>query len=433
MTDHQAPRPGMAGAQPAALVCFSHLRWGFVWQRPQHLLTRLARQLPVYVVEEPEFVPGAGADDLRLIQDRGVTVLTPLFAEEPEPAWGFNERNNRRVRALLAPIFADLGLLGGAAETGRDLIAWYYTPMALGAGPAAMRPALTVYDAMDELASFAGAPRSLREREAALMAAADLVFTGGPSLYAARKDRHPRVSCYPSGVEAAHFAQAAGSPPPPDLASRPRPIIGFYGVLDERLDLDLIDGIAAARPEWTVAMIGPVAKIAEADLPRRPNLHYLGQRPYRDLPTYLAAFDVAILPFARNEATRFISPTKTLEYLAGGKPTVSTSIRDVVDLYGPVVRLADSPTAFVDAVERAMAESPAERSAREAMAHRILAEHDWDAIAADMWRQIEATLRRAAIDDRVLTDASAVRLEESAAPLAALADFQLPREAAAVR
>ena len=375
----------------AALVCFSHLRWDFVWQRPQHLLSRFARRLPVVVIEEPEFVPGDGVSDLRLRHDGNVMIVTPLLpAADGEPTWGFNSVTNPQIRAALTPLFADLGLAGTGAP---GVVVWYYTPMARGAEPAGLNPALTIFDAMDELASFRGAPLALREREADLMAAADLVFTGGPSLYEARRRRHPRVFCFPSGVDPAHFAQAAnGIARPPDLAARPRPIVGFYGVLDERLDLDLLAAVAEARPAWTLAMIGPVIKIADADLPRRPNIVYYGKQLYRDLPSYLAAFDVAVLPFAQNEATRFISPTKTLEYMAGAKPIVSTPIKDVVDLYGAVVRFGRTPEEFAAAVDRALAETPAERVRRLATAREILAQHTWDAVADAMWELIVAAL-----------------------------------------
>ncbi len=366
----------------SALVCFSHLRWNFVWQRPQHLLSRIARHLPVYVVEEPEFAEDDAPASVRMERRGDVTVITPLLPFDPEPRWGFNDTTNPQIRNLLAPVFSDLGLLGEESGT---LVAWYYTPMAWGVAPHAFRPALVVFDAMDELANFRGAPRRLREQEAALMAEADLVFTGGPSLYEARKDRHPDVHCFPSGVEASHFAQAAnGVARPADLAAVTRPVIGFYGVIDERVDLELLGAIAAARPDWTLAMIGPVLKIAKEDLPQHPNILYFGKQEYRDLPGFLACFDVAILPFARNEATQFISPTKTLEYMAGEKPIVSTPIKDVVDLYGEVVAIAESPEEFVAAIERALAEGPADRIRRLARARALLTLHDWDVIAARM-------------------------------------------------
>jgi len=243
---------------------------------------------------------------------------------------------------------------------------------------------------MDELANFRGAPAALRTNEQRLFDHADLVFTGGPSLYRARIERHPRVSCFPSGVDIKHFGRAHDiTALPEEIESLYGPVLGFYGVLDERLDTSLIAGIAALRPDWHLVLIGPVAKILPDDLPMAANIHYLGKRDYEALPAYLAGFDAAILPFARNEATEFISPTKTLEYLAAGKPVVSTSIRDVVDLYGSTVAFADEPVAFVKAVERFWREPDAERRARELRARTLLLEHEWDAIADRMWSLIE--------------------------------------------
>ena len=384
----------------SALVCFSHLRWNFVWQRPQHLLSRFARHLPVYVVEEPEFAEDDAPASVRMERHGDVTVITPVLPFDPEPRWGFNDTTTPQIRALLAPVFTELGLLGDEAGT---LVAWYYTPMAWGVAPAAFQPTLVVFDAMDELANFRGAPRRLREQEAALMAEADLVFTGGPSLYEARKGRHHNAHCFPSGVEAAHFAQAAnGVTRPADLAKVDRPIIGFYGVIDERVDLDLLGAVAAARPDWTLAMIGPVLKIAKEDLPTHPNILYFGKQEYRDLPGFLACFDVAILPFARNEATQFISPTKTLEYMAGEKTIVSTPIKDVVDLYGEVVSFAETPETFVAAIDRALAETTIDRIRRLARARALLAIHDWDTIAARM-----ATLMGEALSSRAPAFAAA--------------------------
>lgn len=392
MVDGVSGFPGrfVTERRPRALVCFSHLRWDFVWQRPQHLFSRFARDWPVYVVEEPEFGSTLASGELRERHDHGVTIVTPLLPATAEPRWGFNPTTNPHVRRLLTPYFAARGLLG---ETTDGVIAWYYTPMAVGAEPERFGPALVVFDAMDELANFRGAPLELRQREAALMARADLVFAGGPSLYEARKGRHPAVHCFPSGVDPAHFAQAGnGIARPADLDDRPRPILGFYGVLDERVDFDLLAEVADARPGWTIAMVGPLAKIEEHDLPHRPNIVYFGKQSYDDLPAYLACFDVALLPFARNEATRFISPTKTLEYMAGEKPIVSTPIKDVVDLYGEVVAFGESPAAFVAAIELTLAETPADRIRRLTASRRILAQHTWDAIADGMGALMRAKL-----------------------------------------
>jgi glycosyltransferase involved in cell wall biosynthesis len=390
VTGEATPRPAerrMPGTLPP-VICFSHLRWGFVWQRPQHLLDRLARDTAVFFVEEPEFA-AAGEPCLTTTSEGGVTVITPLLPlpDGTESPWGFNHRTNQTIRALLASYFRGL-----REELTRPIL-WYYTPMAHGAEPDGLSPSLVVFDAMDELANFLGAPAELRAQEAALVARADLVFTGGPSLYEARKDRHPAVHCFPSGVEPAHFAQAAnGIPRPPDLDGRPRPVLGFYGVIDERIDLDLLTSIADARPAWTIAMVGPVAKIDPADLPNRPNILYFGKQAYRDLPAYLACFDVAMLPFACNEATRFISPTKTLEYLAGQKPVVSTPIRDVVDLYGTVVDVAETATEMVAAIERILAEPDGGHARRTAATRALLTWHDWEAIAGRMRALIDATI-----------------------------------------
>lgn len=365
------------------LVCFSHLRWDFVWQRPQHLLTRFAQVMPVYVVEEPE--AGHPQAALRVTEQDGVTVVTPLL---PACAEGFGPSTNHQIRELLASLLEPRTAPG-------EVILWYLTPMAYGAEPQGLDPALVVFDAMDELANFHGAPRGLREREQALMAQADLVFTGGPSLYEARKDHHPSVHCFPSGVEIEHFAQAAnGIPRPRDLAQRPGPILGYYGVIDERLDLDLIAAVAAAHREWTIAMIGPVAKISRADLPRRQNIVYCGAQAYASLPSYLACFDVALLPFARNKATRFISPTKTLEYLAASKPVVSTPIADVFDLYGDVVRFGATPEGFAAAIAAFLHEDPQARAQRERASRSIVAQYDWDTIAGRMAGLMQEAISR---------------------------------------
>ena len=368
------------------IVCFSHLRWSFVWQRPQHLLSRFAVTWPAYVVEEPEFA--AELDEPRLTVSRhgNVTVLTPVIPDNDGLPYGFNHATNPHISELLTSYFSERELLDQDAT----VVTWYYTPMALGAEPRGLKQIVTIYDVMDELANFRGAPVALRENERELYGRADLVFTGGPSLYQTRIDRHPRVYCFPSGVDVDHFARASDvTVLPRDIAALPRPTLGFYGVLDERLDTDLIAGIAALRPEWQLVLIGPVVKISDDDLPKANNIHYLGKRDYAQLPDYLAGFDAAFLPFARNEATTFISPTKTLEYLAAGKPVVSTSIKDVVDLYGSAVEIADDPETFVATVERLWRESPEERATRRARALRLLTEHEWDSIAGNMLGLIE--------------------------------------------
>ena len=247
-----------------------------------------------------------------------------------------------------------------------DYVLWYYTPMALDASRHLASPRAVVYDCMLELSAFRGAPPDLIVREAELLGRATLVFTGGQSLYEAKCRQHPRVYPFPSSVDVDHFAAARRAlTDPADQEPIPRPRLGFYGVIDERLDLDLLLALATIRPSWHIVMVGPVAKIDADDLPARPNIHYLGMKGYAELPLYLSGWDVALLPFARNEATRYISPTKTPEYLAAGRPVVSTSIRDVVRPYGDqgLVRIADTPGDMVLAVEAALSENADERAA----------------------------------------------------------------------
>lgn len=362
------------------LLVFSHLGWHFVFQRPQHLLTRLASERPVFFVEEPVFDP-AGPFWETAQPAPNVTVLRP---HSPVDESGFSEAQISCLRPMVRELERRHGI--------EAPIVWLYTPMAL---PLArdVDPILVVYDCMDELSAFAHAPRGLLEREAELLEWADIVFAGGPSLYRAKKDRHPSVHCFPSSVDAAHFGRArAPLPEPADQAKMARPRLGFFGVIDERLDVDLVAALAAAHPEWSIVMVGPVVKIDPAMLPRADNIHYLGQCEYRDLPSYLAGWDVCLLPFARNEATRFISPTKTLEYMAAEKPIVSTPIRDVADPYGDIVFVADTPEAFVAACERALAENEQKRERRLNGMRRVLSETSWDTTASAMKRLMDSAL-----------------------------------------
>jgi glycosyltransferase involved in cell wall biosynthesis len=262
-----------------------------------------------------------------------------------------------------------------------------------------LRPLATVYDCMDELSAFLHAPPRLRELEGRLFERADLVFTGGHSLYEAKRDRHPRVYPFPSSVDVDHFLQARQPlPEPADQAGIPRPRLGFYGVIDERLDVELIRALAEARPEWQLVLVGPVVKIDPAILPRNANVHYLGGKLYGELPGYLASWDVALLPFACNESTRFISPTKTPEYLAAGRPVVSTPIRDVVHPYGDdgLARIAATLDEFVRAVEAALAE---DADARLAKVDPFLATMSWDRTWRQMWAHVEGVVeaRRAVL------------------------------------
>jgi UDP-galactopyranose mutase len=300
----------------------------------------------------------------------------------------------------------------------RDCVLWYYTPMALPLGRH-LKPRAVIYDCMDELSAFLGAPPELLQREADLLRQADLVFTGGPSLYRAKKDRHPNVYCFPSSVDAAHFGQArAPLDEPDDQRGLAHPRLGYFGVLDERMDLGLLDALAAAHPEWQIIMVGPVVKIQPDMLPRRPNIHYLGQRGYAELPRYLAGWEVCLLPFARNEATRFISPTKTLEYMAAERMIVSTPITDVAEPYGKIVFLGDTPERFIRACEQALTIERGERARVTRKMRQVLARTSWDRTAEAMEELIAdaVTQRRKGRSTRI--DPSTVAVQKPAAPAA---------------
>jgi UDP-galactopyranose mutase len=361
------------------VVCFSHLRWDFVFQRPQHLLSRCARAHRVFFVEEPLEAEGPARLDVT-VRQHGVRVVVPRLPHGPaSPAASLLQEQ------LLRRLFSE--------EYVRDYVLWYYTPMAM-AFTRHLRPRATVYDCMDELAAFAGAPVEMTERENELFDRADLVFTGGPALFEAKRHRHPSVHAFPSSVDIAHFTRARlPQRDPADQATIPHPRVGFYGVIDERLDVSLIGRLAELRPDWHIVLVGPVVKIDHNLLPRGANIHYPGPKPYDQLPAYLAGWDVAMLPFDRNDATRYISPTKTPEYLAGGKPVVSTSIRDVVRTYGRrgLARIADTPEEFAAAVEAALAEDPAERR-RDADA--FLSQTSWDGTWARMYQLISSVMTR---------------------------------------
>jgi glycosyltransferase involved in cell wall biosynthesis len=359
------------------VICFSHLRWSFVFQRPQHLLSRCARARRVFYVEEPVFAQGSPRLEVTHDAATGVTVVVPHLPDDLTEA----ARDDVQAR-LVADLCAEHAI--------ERPVGWFYTPMMLPlAGRLELRAC--VYDCMDELSAFKGASPLLLGREAELLSVADVVFTGGQSLYEAKKHLHRRISPFPSSVDTSHFQQARRRVAvPPDQAPIPGPRLGFFGVIDERMDLRLLEEVARARPDWNLVLLGPVVKIDPAELPRLPNIHYLGGKSYAELPSYIAGWDVALLPFAKNEATRFISPTKTPEYLAAGKPVVSTSIRDVVRPYASLglVRIADTPSEFVAACEAALAEPAYKRLFK---ADAFLAKMSWDLT----WKQMEELIQQA--------------------------------------
>jgi len=374
------------------LLALSHLRWDFVFQRPQHLLTRAAATHDVVFWEEPVFV--AADTTPSLVQSpraNGVQVTVPQLPSGLDPA---------SVAATLRRLLDDF--LRAQDADDRQVVAWFYTPMALNFADE-IDADIVVYDCMDELSAFRGAPPQMLASETALLARADLVFTGGRSLFEAKRDRHPSVHCFPSSIEVEHFGKARGGlADPADQSAIARPRLGFFGVIDERMDIELVAALAALRPEWQIVLIGPTAKVDPGSLPNAANLHWLGGRSYGELPEYLANWDLGIMPFAMNEHTRFISPTKTPEFLAAGLPVISTPVPDVVRDWGAagLVEIATDAAGFVAAAEVLL------RRPREAWRHRVdarLAMQSWDATWSAMADLLDGPLpHRAHLETRSL-------------------------------
>jgi glycosyltransferase involved in cell wall biosynthesis len=356
------------------ILCLSHLRWNWVFQRPQHLLTRAAGKRRVFFVEEPVYDSTNAPFMEQTSPHSNVVVAVPHL-----PQAGIEVESAEMQRLLLQSLLEKQAV--------RHYLLWYYTPMALSFSRH-LTPMATVYDCMDQLAGFAGAPSEIFALERELLERCDLLFTGGLSLYEAKRKGHSNAHCFPSTVDVAHFSQARkATGDPDDQTAIPHLRLGYCGVIDERLDLNLIAEVAEARPDWHIVLVGPVTKIDAASLPQAANIHYLGQKHYQDLPAYIGGWDVAWMPFARNEATRFISPTKTPEYLAAGKPVVSTSIQDVVRTYGRqgLVKIADSAQETIRAVQDSLQEDPVTRSA---VVDELLRDQSWD----ETWRRMESLI-----------------------------------------
>ncbi|MBF4494179.1 glycosyltransferase [Flavobacterium sp. MR2016-29] len=348
-------------AQNYDMIVFCHLRWQFVYQRPQHIISRMSDNMKVLLIEEPISYDSKEENTANLtVVNDNLHVLQPKVKDIES----------------IAKILPDY------IKNSNPSIGWFYS--------ASFTPLLdffefetVVYDCMDELSLFKGAPEYLIHQEKYLMANADIVFTGGKSLYESKKQSHSNVYCFPSSVDEKHFAQALnGIEIPQDIANIDTPIVGYFGVIDERIDLKLIEETAKKLPKVFFVMIGPLAKIDESDLPREENIYYLGMKSYNELPNYLKAFDIAMMPFAINDATKYISPTKTLEYMAAGKPIISTKIHDVERDYSNCVSLVENADKFTDAITSLFDKRAT--SSLQAKYHEILKNTSWDATAEKM-------------------------------------------------
>jgi glycosyltransferase involved in cell wall biosynthesis len=345
------------------ILCFSHLRWGFVYQRPQHLLSRFAKHARVFFIEEPVFHDGPAKLDMK--QEGQVWNVIPQL-----PHGMGHEQVIENQKQLILDLISMMEI--------SNFISWYYTPMAIPFTDH-LSPEMVVYDCMDELSAFKFAPPILKELEKQMFQKADVVFTGGHSIYEAKKNAHENIHAFPSSIDKEHFGKARDAKSEPeDQANIPHPRLGFFGVIDERFDIELLRAAADQKPDWHFVILGPVVKIDEAVLPRNENIHYLGSKNYQELPAYLSGWDIALIPFAMNESTRFISPTKTPEYLAAGRPVISTPIRDVVNPYGinNLVHIVHTPEAFVAAAEKEL--STENKKKWLFRVDKFLADESWD-------------------------------------------------------
>jgi len=397
LTSPLAAKPAVYPDAP--IIVHSHLRWDFVWQRPQQLLSRLAMRNEVLFVEEPIYCDDVGVARLALsLPTPGVHRVVPML---PASLRGEYDASITSIRELLRE-----GMRAHGEFEGRFArpIQWFYTPMPAPAMIGAFDERAVIYDCMDELSKFRFAPRELVDRERYLMAQSDVVFTGGHRLWQSKSKYHANVHFFGCGVDVAHFALArsADLQLPSEIAALEKPVIGYYGVIDERIDYELLRQLAEALPEAALVMVGPVVKVDPAELPQAHNIHWLGQRQYAELPAHVKGFDVCLMPFALNEATEYINPTKTLEYMADGKPIVSTPVSDVVHNFTPVVTVARSAEEFVVAVRAAIESPNAELIARGLEQAKA---NSWESIVARMERIIRDAIRaRASRAERPLAD-----------------------------
>lgn len=381
MSHFSSPNSSIAFADsrqfPDTIICLSHLRWDFVFQRPQHLLSRLAKRSRIIYVEEP--ISG-GNEPAYQYSEKGdnLTIAVPHLPEGTS-----YEESLHMQEVLLHSLIEKLDLSKTAL--------WYYTPMALKFSRS-IEAAVTIFDCMDELSAFKHAPQELKDLESELLEKADVVFTGGASLYKAKQHRHNNIHLFPSSIDSLHFGKArTGISEPDDQQHIPHPRLGFFGVIDERFDIDLIREVAEKQPDWHIVLVGPVVKIDPATLPALPNIHYTGGRSYNELPAYLSGWDIALIPFALNESTQFISPTKTPEYLAAGIPVISTPIRDVVDPYGNngLVHIAQNSGELIIAAQTILGGTK-ERDQWLAEVDAFLEGNSWDNTCAAMEQEISA-------------------------------------------
>ncbi len=375
----------MSQPDAAPIIAFSHLGWDWVWQRPQQFLSRFARRHRVLFVETYCADVRASRVDLRTAD--GHPNVTVLQMQLPASRWSDGSYiDAERRRVLKSTLRLELP---GQFESP---LLWFYDPMSVVAFAGKLDEVAIVYDCMDELSQFRGAPPELIARERTLLEVADVVFCGGQKMRKKRLPVNANTHFFGTGVDCEHFGRALSEHQPlaPELAAlQGKPALGYFGVIDERIDYELLRKLADARADWHIVMVGPTAKVDQASFPRRPNLHWIGPRKYDELPSLTKGFSVAMMPFALNAATEYINPTKALEYMAAGRPVVSTALDEVRMNFGKVARVAKSHSEFIDWCSREV--STPSRS-RIAAGLRLAADNTWEAIADKMEKHIAEAL-----------------------------------------
>jgi glycosyltransferase involved in cell wall biosynthesis len=336
-----------------------------------HLLAQ--RNQVLWVNYHASRAPSATASDLAYMARkarevlRGVQqvrenfhVLTPPVIPLPSSHWA--KRLNRKM--LVSSIRGALRGLGDG-----PLQVWSFTPD-VSYLLDALTPRKVIYYCVDDFASFTGYDRRrVQSDEVDLCKRADLVVTTSRALQEAKKSLNSNTIFVPHGVDYEHFAKAlCPCAEPVDLSAIPRPRVGFFGLIRDWLDLDLVRQVAAKRPAWQFVFIGGHDWSVDLSLYRMPNIHFIGGRPYGDLPAYCAHMDVGLIPFKLNELTMSVNPIKLREYLAAGLPVAATPLPEV-QAYSELVRIGAGPTDFTAAIEAALQTPPeARRRLSEAMA-----------------------------------------------------------------
>jgi len=383
--EHKNGSKNFPGRDNYPIIVHSHLGWDWVWQRPQQFISRLSRRHRVLFVEAPVGDPEIDRTKKTLREIPAYPNVVVLQTKVPARRWNDLEWLDEERRRIVQQVLAEPLGRGFQAP-----VQWFYDPMAVTAFAGGLRERAIVYDCMDELSLFRGAPAELVRRERELLALADVVFAGGPRIWESKRELNKNCFCFGCGVDYEHFgkAQTEDLPVPAELRDLAGPIFGYIGVVDERIDYDLLANLADST-SGHVVMVGPWTKVDPAQFPQRPNLHWLGGRDYAQLPGYAKGFDVCLMPFAMNEATRFINPTKALEYMATGRPIISTPVRDVVRQYRDVVAIGDDHAAFIRECQTVAARPDASRI-RSGLT--LAKRNSWESIVSQLERHVDDAL-----------------------------------------